>query len=62
MKANKRHYWEKLANNRIIQKSIKDLQKIVDSDDGITGISISCGDSKVEFKKTISEVQDDKTK
>ncbi len=43
---------EKLARNKKIQKSLKDLQKIVDKDDGITGTSISCGDNKVEFKKT----------
>lgn len=51
MKASKRHYWEKLINNKKIQKSIENLQNIVNDDDGITSISISCGDSKVEFKK-----------
>ena len=43
---------EKLMRSKKIQKHLSDLQKIVDSDDGITSISISSGNSKVEFKKS----------
>ena len=42
---------EKLMRNKKIQKNIQNLQDIVNDSDGITSISISCGDKKVEFKK-----------
>ena len=44
---------EKLIKSKKIQKHLRDLQKIVDTgDDGLTSISISCGDSKIEFRKS----------
>lgn len=42
---------KKLMMSKKIQKNLQALQDIVNKDDGITSISISCGDKKVEFKK-----------
>ncbi len=42
---------EKLMKSKKIQKNIQALQDIVNRDDGITSISISCGDKEIKFKK-----------
>jgi len=42
---------KKLMLNKKIQKNLQALQDIVNKDDGITSISISCGDKEVKFVK-----------